>query len=195
MSEPNPLSLYALFLLFYLGLLSTIAAVDSVARWVSSFLAEREEAAERRRRSRGATRDEGILSALRLRLDADTAARRNVREGWVAYEWVDEAADCDSEWGAASSATGGYGSVDDDDGPSSPLHDTDRSLWPSCPICLCDYERGDAVIRLPCAHVYHDSCIGEWTRSHARCPLCNRDLRGREKDLAADGYRYPLSMP
>lgn len=47
---------------------------------------------------------------------------------------------------------------------------------PSCSICLCEYENGETVTKLPCNHIYHESCIGSWTQSHVRCPLCNYDL-------------------
>jgi len=57
---------------------------------------------------------------------------------------------------------------------------------PSCSICLCEYEPGDKVIRLPCDHVYHESCLNSWTDGHVRCPLCNYDLM--------EGYEQPPSV-
>mmetsp|Transcript_9616 Transcript_9616/g.17360 ORF Transcript_9616/g.17360 Transcript_9616/m.17360 type:complete len:415 (-) Transcript_9616:237-1481(-) len=57
---------------------------------------------------------------------------------------------------------------------------------PSCSICLCEYEPGDKVIRLPCDHVYHESCLDSWTNGHVRCPLCNYDLM--------EGYEQPPSV-
>lgn len=45
-----------------------------------------------------------------------------------------------------------------------------------CSICLCDYETGDEVIRLPCRHIFHGLCINSWTNEHTSCPLCNIDL-------------------
>eukprot|EP00985_Skeletonema_marinoi_P031105 scaffold36165_cov139-Skeletonema_marinoi.AAC.2 len=47
---------------------------------------------------------------------------------------------------------------------------------PSCSICLCEYENGETVTKLPCNHIYHESCLSSWTESHVRCPLCNYDL-------------------
>lgn len=47
---------------------------------------------------------------------------------------------------------------------------------PSCSICLCDYEKGETITRLPCGHLYHESCVDAWTTNHVRCPLCNCDL-------------------
>jgi hypothetical protein len=57
---------------------------------------------------------------------------------------------------------------------------------PACSICLCEYERGERVVRLPCDHVYHESCLNSWTTNHTRCPLCNYDLM--------DGYERPVSV-
>jgi len=61
---------------------------------------------------------------------------------------------------------GAYGSlVQDEDGEE-----------PTCTICLCEYEDGETLVRLPCGHVYHDECIKSWTDGHSKCPLCNIDL-------------------
>jgi hypothetical protein len=46
----------------------------------------------------------------------------------------------------------------------------------NCSICLCEYEDGDRIARLPCSHEYHDECVSSWTSNHVRCPLCNFDL-------------------
>jgi hypothetical protein len=54
--------------------------------------------------------------------------------------------------------------------------DNDDDEEPSCSICLCEYETGETVTKLPCNHIYHESCLTSWTESHVRCPLCNYDL-------------------
>lgn len=56
-----------------------------------------------------------------------------------------------------------YGSVKDVDGPH-------------CSICLCEYEEGDKLAKLPCQHLYHNECIESWTSNHTKCPLCNFEL-------------------
>lgn len=56
-----------------------------------------------------------------------------------------------------------YGSVKDVDGPH-------------CSICLCEYEEGDKLTKLPCQHLYHAECIDSWTSNHTKCPLCNFEL-------------------
>jgi len=47
----------------------------------------------------------------------------------------------------------------------------------ACSICLCEYEEGETLSKLPCGHIYHDNCITAWVERHVRCPLCNFDLR------------------
>lgn len=54
--------------------------------------------------------------------------------------------------------------------------DGDKQECPSCSICLCEYECGEKLIRLPCDHLYHEQCLNSWTENHVRCPLCNYDL-------------------
>jgi len=52
----------------------------------------------------------------------------------------------------------------------------DNYEMPSCSICLCEYEEGESLTRLPCGHVYHEECVSAWVSNHVRCPLCNYDL-------------------
>jgi len=47
---------------------------------------------------------------------------------------------------------------------------------PTCSICLCEYEKEDKLVSLPCKHVFHEDCITSWTDHNTRCPLCNSDL-------------------
>ena len=65
------------------------------------------------------------------------------------------------------------------------LSSFDNNEEPSCSICLCEYEHGERVTKLPCGHIYHETCLNSWTANHFRCPLCNYDLM--------DGYEQPLS--
>ncbi|KAL7554006.1 hypothetical protein ACHAWF_017362, partial [Thalassiosira exigua] len=61
-----------------------------------------------------------------------------------------------------------------DGGPLRPKTLDDEE--PSCSICLCEYEAGERVVRLPCDHFFHEGCLSSWTTNHVRCPLCNADL-------------------
>merc|ERR1719408_171130 len=51
----------------------------------------------------------------------------------------------------------------------------ERFTWPhsdaniasrqtSCMICLADFELGQECRKLPCGHVFHQSCVDEWLR-------------------------------
>lgn len=41
-----------------------------------------------------------------------------------------------------------------------------------CAVCLCDFDAGDMVRRLPCVHHFHPACIDRWLSQNKRCPLC-----------------------
>jgi len=45
----------------------------------------------------------------------------------------------------------------------------------SCAVCLCDFEGGETLRRLPCGHKFHRPCIDTWLRRNRACPLCNHD--------------------
>jgi hypothetical protein len=41
-----------------------------------------------------------------------------------------------------------------------------------CAVCLAEMEDGEAVMRLPCLHLFHQDCIGPWVRRAGNCPVC-----------------------
>lgn len=47
---------------------------------------------------------------------------------------------------------------------------------PECSICLCSFERGEMLIRLPCdsRHSFHGDCIRDWLLRQNACPLCQK---------------------
>lgn len=57
---------------------------------------------------------------------------------------------------------------------------------PSCSICLCEYEKSEKIVALPCGHIFHEGCINSWVESHTKCPLCCCDLM--------DGFEQPASV-
>ncbi|CAL8071451.1 unnamed protein product [Calicophoron daubneyi] len=52
--------------------------------------------------------------------------------------------------------------------------------YKTCSICFDDYQLSEDVTRLPCQHVYHTTCVNTWLKQHATCPICRKDLSGRD---------------
>jgi len=48
-----------------------------------------------------------------------------------------------------------------------------------CAICLDPYQVGEKAMRLRCAHIFHEECLGKWLSRAGRCPLCGDDHRSR----------------
>lgn len=53
-----------------------------------------------------------------------------------------------------------------------------------CAICLSQYEDGEELRSLWCSHHFHKECVDEWLRLNRKCPLCKRDVAGKEVDAA-----------
>lgn len=45
-----------------------------------------------------------------------------------------------------------------------------------CSVCWEDFVIEEAVRKLTCAHVYHESCIIPWLELHGTCPICRKSL-------------------
>eukprot|EP00916_Digyalum_oweni_P023554 GHVL01039085.1.p1 GENE.GHVL01039085.1~~GHVL01039085.1.p1 ORF type:complete len:422 (+),score=93.30 GHVL01039085.1:37-1302(+) len=52
-------------------------------------------------------------------------------------------------------------------------HRTHHSENLTCPICFCDFEEEDDIIR-PCSeqHCFHSDCIIPWLHQSDKCPMC-----------------------
>ncbi|XVF51323.1 hypothetical protein PTKIN_Ptkin04bG0175700 [Pterospermum kingtungense] len=47
----------------------------------------------------------------------------------------------------------------------------------TCHICLCEYQAKEALRTIPdCKHYFHASCIDEWLKLNASCPLCRNNI-------------------
>ena len=49
-------------------------------------------------------------------------------------------------------------------------------ISPECSICHDVYATNDELLKLPCRHTYHHSCVSSWLESHNTCPMCRRDF-------------------
>lgn len=45
-----------------------------------------------------------------------------------------------------------------------------------CSICLDAGDGADMWMRLPCQHLFHETCLRPWLSSSTLCPLCRREL-------------------
>ncbi|KPI83723.1 hypothetical protein ABL78_7226 [Leptomonas seymouri] len=57
-------------------------------------------------------------------------------------------------------------------------HRVPCSVMPhSCFVCLRRFQDEEDVAELPCAHLFHFSCIIRWLRRQGSCPCCRADVR------------------
>lgn len=58
-------------------------------------------------------------------------------------------------------------------GDDSDLSDQSDRL---CVICITALEAHEGGVRLPCGHLFHESCVAEWLRKKSSCPHCRAQL-------------------
>ncbi|KAG1707292.1 hypothetical protein DVH05_026486 [Phytophthora capsici] len=60
---------------------------------------------------------------------------------------------------------------------SLPTHRWTRgAVEDTCIICQYDFVPNDRAMTLPCAHVFHEDCVGGWIRENNSCPLCKGEI-------------------
>uniref|UniRef100_A0A0D9W8D7 RING-type domain-containing protein n=1 Tax=Leersia perrieri TaxID=77586 RepID=A0A0D9W8D7_9ORYZ len=47
-----------------------------------------------------------------------------------------------------------------------------------CVICCMAYKNRDKLIKLPCEHHYHQTCVTKWLKINKVCPVCNKEVFG-----------------
>ena len=46
-----------------------------------------------------------------------------------------------------------------------------------CPICTEPLlQENDQVVRTPCSHLFHESCLARWCKNHLDCPMCRAEV-------------------
>ena len=55
------------------------------------------------------------------------------------------------------------------------LPDEELASWPSCVVCLGDFQAGEEVIKMrhcPCSQPFHRLCLVTWLQGRGYCPYC-----------------------
>ena len=52
----------------------------------------------------------------------------------------------------------------------------------SCGICLCDFEKNQKILIIPCLHKFHFDCISKWLIANTTCPFDQMNLEKIVKD-------------
>lgn len=66
--------------------------------------------------------------------------------------------------------------------PITEWHGASTDCSDECPLCICEYEVGERLLRLPCLHSAHEECLSQWLDRNAQCPVCKLDV---QESLAA----------
>eukprot|EP00668_Euglena_longa_P005789 GGOE01006830.1.p1 GENE.GGOE01006830.1~~GGOE01006830.1.p1 ORF type:complete len:237 (-),score=85.26 GGOE01006830.1:192-902(-) len=62
------------------------------------------------------------------------------------------------------------------------LFEATKEHMQECPICLGQYEPGEALTILQCTHRFHLDCCQTWLREHKTCPVCKLDVTEAEME-------------
>ncbi|XP_007545830.1 E3 ubiquitin-protein ligase RNF43 [Poecilia formosa] len=52
---------------------------------------------------------------------------------------------------------------------------------PVCAICLEEFQEGQNLRIISCAHEFHRDCVDPWLMQHRTCPLCMHNIMGTER--------------
>lgn len=55
-----------------------------------------------------------------------------------------------------------------------------------CSICCSEYNQGDLIKRLPCKHIFHETCIVPWLKDKCVCPYCKLDLKEHFENISKE---------
>ena len=61
--------------------------------------------------------------------------------------------------------------------PASSIVTETTDIRDTCTICIEDFEVGDRIVNLPCAHKFHTKCISPWLKKSTECPNCKNEIK------------------
>mmetsp|Transcript_40961 Transcript_40961/g.63932 ORF Transcript_40961/g.63932 Transcript_40961/m.63932 type:complete len:577 (+) Transcript_40961:223-1953(+) len=64
----------------------------------------------------------------------------------------------------------------------------------ACVICQDEYEEGQELVRLPCKHEFHSSCVISWLGRMNTCPSCRHELEVSTPDTTATRERERIAV-
>uniref|UniRef100_A0A3B5L9Y5 RING-type E3 ubiquitin transferase n=1 Tax=Xiphophorus couchianus TaxID=32473 RepID=A0A3B5L9Y5_9TELE len=62
---------------------------------------------------------------------------------------------------------------------------TSSNSSPVCAICLEEFQDGQNVRIISCAHEFHRDCVDPWLMQHRTCPLCMHNIMGQDADFGS----------
>ncbi|XP_068457383.1 E3 ubiquitin-protein ligase RNF43 [Clinocottus analis] len=62
---------------------------------------------------------------------------------------------------------------------------------PVCAICLEDFQDGQHLRIISCAHEFHKDCVDPWLLQHRTCPLCMHNIMGTERQPQRSRLQSP----
>ncbi|KAL4465965.1 hypothetical protein ABPG74_004202 [Tetrahymena malaccensis] len=51
-----------------------------------------------------------------------------------------------------------------------------------CSVCKDEFTEGEQLVKMPCNHLYHSSCLVTWLKMHNSCPTCRHELPTDNQD-------------
>lgn len=59
---------------------------------------------------------------------------------------------------------------------------TNEELEKNCDDCAICWDRMESARKLPCGHLFHNSCLRSWLEQDTSCPTCRTSLKNRNED-------------